>query len=89
MARCAADTSYSDYTMNLKILVAAVPLFASGCAATLPPEVIASSEVADSTAGVRPVTYSSPVSGYTHRIPVDPKPWRNQNDAQAPEGDAS
>ncbi len=75
--------------MNLKILVAAVPLFASGCAATLPPEVIASGEVADSPAAVRPVTYYSPVSGYTPRIPVDPKPWRNQNDAQAPEGDAS
>jgi hypothetical protein len=75
--------------MNLKILVAALPLFASGCAATSPPEVIASGDLAATPADVRPVHYHSPVTGYTHRVPVDPKPWRNQNDAQAPEGDAS
>jgi hypothetical protein len=71
------------------ILVAAFPLFASGCAATLPPDVIAPGDLAASQAVVRPLGYSSPVSGYTHRAPVDPKPWRNQNDAQSPEGDAS
>ncbi|BCH57312.1 hypothetical protein ACQZ61_21370 [Agrobacterium vitis] len=75
--------------MNLKILVAALPLFASGCAATLPPEVIASGDLADLPVDVRPVHYYSPVAGYTHRVPVDPKPWRNQNDAQAPDGGAS
>ncbi|MCA2372689.1 hypothetical protein ATU3B_13770 [Agrobacterium genomosp. 3 str. CIP 111-78] len=75
--------------MNLKILVAALPLFASGCAATLPPEVIASGDLADLPVDVRPVHYHSPVAGYTHRVPVDPKPWRNQNDAQAPDGGAS
>jgi len=76
--------------MNLKILVVALPLFASGCAATLPPEVIASGDLAVITpADVHPVHYHSPVAGYTHRVPVDPKPWRNQNDAQAPDGGAS
>ncbi|THK39166.1 hypothetical protein EHS39_06265 [Ensifer sp. MPMI2T] len=75
--------------MRPLFLVAALPLFASGCAATLPPDVIASDDLAASQAGVRPLSYTSPVSGYTHRVPVDPKPWRNQNDAQAPEGDAS
>ncbi|MCV9997454.1 hypothetical protein OE766_04275 [Pararhizobium sp. YC-54] len=75
--------------MNLKFLVAAMPLLASGCAATLPPEVIASGDPAYSPADVRPVSYQSPVAGYTHRVPVDPKPWRDQNDAQAPDGGAS
>lgn len=75
--------------MKPTILVAALPLFASGCAATLPPDVIAPGDLAASQAEVRPLRYTSPVSGYTHRAPVDPKPWRNQNDAQAPEGDAS
>ncbi len=89
MARSADDISYSDYTMNLKILVAALPLFASGCAATLPPEVIASGDIADLAVDVRPIHYHNPVAGYTHRVPVDPKPWRNQNDAQAPDGGAS
>ena len=75
--------------MNLKFLVVAMPLLASGCATTLPPEVTASGDLAYSAADVRPVSYSSPVAGYTHRIPVDPKPWRRQNDAQAPDGGAS
>lgn len=75
--------------MKPLFLVAALPLIASGCAATLPPDVIASGNLAASPAAVRPVQYHSPVTGYTHRAPVDPKPWRNQNDAQAPEGDAS
>jgi len=70
-------------------LVVALLLLASGCAATLPPEVIASGDLADLPVEVSPVHYHSPVTGYTHRVPVDPKPWRNQNDAQAPEGDAS
>ena len=89
IARCAAAISYSDYTMKPLFLVVALPLFASGCAATLPPEVIASGDLADLPVDVRPVRYQSPVSGYTHRVPVDPKPWRNQNDAQAPDGGAS
>ncbi|MEY9559483.1 hypothetical protein [Sinorhizobium fredii] len=70
-------------------LVATLPLLASGCAATLPLDVIASGDLAASQAEVRPLKYTSPVSGYTHRVPVDPRPWRNQNDAQAPERDAS
>lgn len=90
MIRSSADAiSYSEYAMKPIFLVAAFPLLASGCAATLPPDVIAPGDLAASQAEVRPLRYSSPVSGYTHRAPVDPKPWRNQNDAQAPEGDAS
>lgn len=69
--------------------VVALPLLASGCAATLPPDVISAGDLAASQAGASPIVYTSPVSGYTHRVPVDPKPWRNQNDAQAPKGDAS
>ena len=69
--------------MKLMFLVVAMPLAASGCASTLP-EVVASSGYPDSVADVRPVRYQSPVGGYTHRLPVDPKPWRDLNDAQAP-----
>ncbi|MQX51450.1 hypothetical protein [Sinorhizobium medicae] len=75
--------------MKHLFFVAAMPLLASGCAATLPPDVIASGDLAASQSQVRPLRYASPVSGYTHRVPVDPQPWRNQNDAQTPEGDAS
>ncbi|ACP22175.1 hypothetical protein NGR_b07170 (plasmid) [Sinorhizobium fredii NGR234] len=75
--------------MKPLFFVAALPLFASGCAATLPPDVIATGDLAASQTEVRPIRYTSPVSGYTHRVPVDPQPWRNQNGAQTPEGGAS
>jgi len=75
--------------MRPLFIVAALPLFASGCATTLPPDVIVSGDLAASGAEVRPLRYTSPVSGYTHRVPVAPKPWRNQNGGQVPEGDAS
>ena len=85
----AAAISYSDKSMKHLFFVAALPLLTSGCAATLPPDVIASGDLAASLAQVRPPRYTSPVSGYTHRVPVDPQPWRNRNNAQTPEGDAS
>jgi hypothetical protein len=85
----AAAISYSDKSMKHLLFVAVLPLFASGCAATLPPDVIASGELPASDAGVRPVAYTSPVAGYTDRRAVDPKPWRDQNDAQAPKGGGS
>lgn len=75
--------------MKFKFLVAVVPLLASGCAATLPPDVIASRELDIPPANIRPIPYQSPLSGYTHRTPVDPRPWREQNGAQAPQGGAS
>lgn len=68
--------------------VVALPLVTSGCATTLPPDVIASHQ-SEAASGVPPATYTSPLAGYVHRVPVDPKPWRQQNDAQSPEGDAS
>jgi hypothetical protein len=74
--------------MKRKFLVVALPLLASGCAATSPPDVVGADDPASSPAHIRPLTYTSPVSGYTHRGLTDPKPWRNQNDAQAPQGDA-
>ena len=63
-------------------VVAALPLVASGCASTLP-EVVDSGSQPDS-AYAAPVRYEGVIGSYTHRIPVDPKPWRGLNDAQAP-----
>ncbi|BCH62711.1 hypothetical protein RvVAT039_pl12410 (plasmid) [Agrobacterium vitis] len=69
--------------MKLLFLVVALPLVVSGCASTLP-EIVASADTPDTVSYVRPVWYQSPIGGYTHRMPVDPKPWRGLNDAQAP-----
>lgn len=73
--------------MKLQFLVAAIPLAASGCASTLP-DVVATSGYADVVSDARPVPYRSPIGDYTHRMPVDPKPWREQNDALAKKGGA-
>jgi hypothetical protein len=75
--------------MKLKFLVAAVPLVASGCATTLPPDVVATDDFVLSASDAQQVHHHSPVFNYTHRNPVGPKPWREQNDAQSPRGDAS
>lgn len=69
--------------MKRLFLVVALPLAVSGCASTLP-EVVASADNPDTVSDVRPVRYRSPLAVYTHRVPVDPKPWRGLNDAQAP-----
>jgi hypothetical protein len=75
--------------MRPSILVVGLPLIIGGCASTLPPDVIASTDV-EQTYSVRPVRYHSPISGYISRQPVDPKPWRQQNEQQSPQnGDAS
>lgn len=71
--------------MKLTFLMVGVPLFVSGCTSTLP-EVVASTGHPDTVIDVRPVRYQTPIGAYTHRTPVDPKPWRGLNDAQAPKG---
>ena len=76
------------FTMKPMFLVVALPLMASGCASTLP-QVISSTGNPDTVSDVTLVRYQGTIGSYTARMPVDPKPWRNQNDAQAPKGDAS
>jgi len=74
--------------MNHMHIVVALPLFLGGCAATSI-EVATYDDSSNPSVGVVPVRYATPINNYLHRVPVDPKPWRNQNDAQAPRGDAS
>jgi len=75
--------------MKPSLFVVGLPLFIGGCASTLPPDVVASSAAVEQPSP-RPITYRSPISGYEARQPVDPKPWRRQNDLQSPaNGDAS
>lgn len=63
--------------------VAALALVVSGCASTLPEVIDPGSHPASAYAA--PLRYESAVGGYTHRVPVDPKPWRGLNDVQAPQ----
>ncbi|MGP4669375.1 hypothetical protein [Agrobacterium pusense] len=76
--------------MNPIYIVVAAPLLLGGCTATSMMNDAASyDDAANPTLAVAALRYQSPVSAYTARMPVDPKPWRDQNDAQAPKGDAS
>ncbi len=76
--------------MNPIYIVVAAPLLLGGCTATSMMNDAASyDDAANPSLGADPISYQTPVAGYTHRAPVGPKPWRNQNDAQAPKGDAS
>ncbi|PDT21284.1 hypothetical protein [Rhizobium hidalgonense] len=75
--------------MKSSLFVVGLPLVVGGCASTLPPDVVVSAAAVEQPSA-RPAAYRSPISGYVVRQPVDPKPWRRQNDPQSPEkGDAS
>ncbi|AJC81826.1 hypothetical protein IE4803_PA00182 (plasmid) [Rhizobium etli bv. phaseoli str. IE4803] len=75
--------------MKPSLFVVGLPLVVGGCASTLPPDVVVFPAAVEEPSP-RPVAYRSPISGYVARQPVDPKPWRRQNDLQSPEkGDAS
>ncbi|MFS8124965.1 hypothetical protein QD336_21285 [Rhizobium sp. BR 250] len=76
--------------MNPIHIVVAAPLLLGGCTATsMMNNAAAYDDAANPALGAAPIRYQTPVSGYTARMPVDPKPWRDQNNAQAPKGDAS
>ncbi|MDB5526531.1 MAG: hypothetical protein JWM58_4294 [Rhizobium sp.] len=70
--------------------VAILPILLGGCASTYPAEVTAARDPADVTADFQRSHYHSPVAGYSHRVPVDPKPWKKLNDdVSTKDGDAS
>ncbi len=75
--------------MNHIHIVVALPLLLGGCAATSIGDIATYDDAANAAVGAAPIHYSTPVTGYSHRVPVDPNPWRKQNDAQAPQGEAS
>ncbi|MBY5566355.1 hypothetical protein HFO55_03650 [Rhizobium leguminosarum] len=75
--------------MKPSLFVVGLPLIVGGCASTLPPDVVALPTAVDQPSAP-PAAYRSPIAGYVARQPVDPKPWRRQNDLQSPmKGDDS
>jgi hypothetical protein len=56
---------------------------AAACAA-LPPAPIAGADPADPRAAAKPVAYRSTTAPYTSLRPVEPGPWREQNERVAP-----
>lgn len=67
------------------LLAAAMPLALAGCAsANGPADVMPVSSPVDAGTGIRSIHHHTVLDGYVHRVPVEPKPWRQQNDSQAP-----
>jgi hypothetical protein len=66
------------------ILIALFAAFVlAGCSAT-PAPILAQTDPADALAPVRPVAYRPVTAGYQSQRPVEPRPWREQNDRVAP-----
>ena len=67
------------------LLAAAMPLALAGCAAAGgPADVMPASSPVDASLDIRNTYHHTVLNGYVHRVPVDPKPWRQLNDSQAP-----
>lgn len=58
----------------------------AGCTAANP--VLLAADPSDPDIPVRAVSYRPVLSGYTAQRPVEPKPWREQNERVAPKGGA-
>lgn len=69
------------YRFSLAVIA---PLVLSACSLTPPPEVTPVTSPVDALSGIRPSHYHSPVGDYAHRVPVEPKAWRQLNDDRAP-----
>ncbi len=73
--------------MLKKIMPVALPLVLAACQTTQPsmlPDTALLAAAASPTQSIRDTDPRSVVTDYTHREPVDPKPWRRLNDEQAP-----
>jgi hypothetical protein len=62
----------------------ALAALAAGCTQS-PPDPFAGPDPADPKARTRPVEYRSTVAPYEPQRPVDPAPWREQNERVAPQ----
>ena len=70
-------------------IAAAMPLALAACtAAGRPADIMSTGSPADPALGIRNAHHHTVLDGYTHRVAVDPKPWRQQNDSQAPDAEA-
>lgn len=77
--------------MIRKIMPMALPLVLGACQTAQPsllPDMALLMAPANPTQSIRNTHQHGVVTDYTHREPVEPKPWRQLNDEQAPNGGA-
>lgn len=67
------------------IFAAAMPLALAACTASgRPADPMPDNSPVDPGLGLHSSYHQAVLDGYTHRVAVEPKPWRQQNDSQAP-----
>jgi len=66
------------------ILLLCMALFAQGCRTDPPPSPAAGPDPSDPRAPVPRSTYRSTLGSYSSQRPVEPAPWREQNQGVAP-----
>ncbi|KAB2957690.1 MAG: hypothetical protein F9K19_02205 [Rhizobiaceae bacterium] len=62
----------------------AASLFAAGCVATPPPNLLPAFNPADPVMGIRDARYSPVLGGFHPRRPTGPQDWRRLNDSLSP-----
>jgi hypothetical protein len=79
----AASSARGRYALFNPSLLAAIALALSGCMPATTQMAVA--DPADPAAKVAPVGYQSTIVPYTGLRPATPAPWRDRNDAVAPQ----
>lgn len=72
--------------MQFKLLAALSPLLLSACIRGTPAEILPIPSPDDPDSGVRAISPADYLDGYSGREPVEPQPWRRQNESAAPGG---
>jgi hypothetical protein len=76
-----ATQTHKNWILRAGVTAIAV---ASASCAPMPPAVVLGPDPADPAVRVPAVQYRSVVASYRSRRPVDPGPWRNQNEKVNP-----
>ena len=66
------------------LVALALTAFVAGCTQS-PPNPLAGADPADASARTRAVDYRSTIGPYERQRPVEPAPWREQNERVAPQ----
>ena len=76
--------SFCFETLDMKLIVVALTLLVAACKPLSTP--LAGGDPSDPSVPVPPVRYQSSLGAYGPQRPVNPAPWRQQNEQVAPKG---
>jgi hypothetical protein len=80
--RPAVGRPITTFIRGAAVVAAAVAAALAGCSQT--PQRLTGPDPSDPRAPARPAAYRSVIGSYESQRPVEPSPWRDQNDRIAP-----